>query len=119
MNRRELFKRLTGSIAAAGLASPIEAREVDLVGAPTNSFVVIRFNDRLTQNQKVRIFHVWKDGVKATAWEKVPCLVLDGGAQLEVHHSEMVRTAGDTERGSRYCPVHGWHMFGPTCEAGH
>lgn len=127
MTRRDLFKRLTGGLAAAGVAAPLDARVQDIPDGPSDSIVVLRFDRLLSQEERLHITEMWSRVTsKSPRWKVLPVLVLERGADFALHHIDTLKRAdliarearAGVELGSRYCPEHGWHMFGPACEAG-
>jgi len=84
MNRRELFKNVTGGLAAAGVtAATVEALEPP--DKPGDAVVVLKCDQYLSSQQRVRILETWKAIVEGTAWDRTPVVVLDGGLTVEVY----------------------------------
>jgi hypothetical protein len=83
MNRRDLFKRLTGGLAAAGVTGV----SVDAVVAPTSPgevLAVIRCQRLLSHEGRAHITTAWKQATKDTAFEGVKAIVLDPTIELEI-----------------------------------
>lgn len=90
MTRRDLFRRLSGGLAAAGVAAPLA---LDAHAAPpdaTRTLAVLRFNERISLEMKARIRDCWTEAVRGTAWATVPVLVLDSAASFEAHFCDEV-----------------------------
>jgi hypothetical protein len=85
MNRREMFKRLTGSLAAAGVTAPIAVDALDAPCDPRNALVVISVDLLIPNASKLSICEAWERVTKDTNWEGVRAVVLDKGMKLEVH----------------------------------
>lgn len=84
MNRRELFKRLAGATAAAGLA-PIVAEAHEAPCDPARALVVLKSEEHLSRAQCVCLTDSWRRVTRGTAWEHVRCAVLERGMTLELH----------------------------------
>lgn len=93
MNRRELFQRLAGAAAAAGVpAIAAEAHEAPC--DPARALVVITTDRHLTIEQQLRIKEAWMDVITGTPWQGARAVVLDRGMTLEVHDIERIRFGG-------------------------
>lgn len=84
MNRRELFKRLAGATAAAGIA-PIAAEAHEAPCDPKRALVVVSLERHFSVSSRQHILDAWNKVTAGTAWEGVRAIVLDAGMKLEVH----------------------------------
>lgn len=84
MNRRDLFKRLAGAVAAVGMpAIAAEAHEAPI--EPKRALVVISTERYLTEDGRRNILEAWKNVTFGTPWQGARAVVLDAGMKLEVH----------------------------------
>ena len=84
MNRRELFKRVTGAAAAAGL-SGVTVSTLDGPPDPKTTLVVLRSAVRLSAQQRARLSDEWERAMRDTNWQNVKVLALDSDVSIEVY----------------------------------
>jgi hypothetical protein len=97
MNRRELFKRLAGAAAAAGLPA-VAPETLQLPKDTERTMVVLSCSGRLPVSAQRNLRDIWKKTVAGTAWEKVPVIVTDESVQVHVHVDSRAITDEVTKR---------------------
>lgn len=85
MNRREMFKRVTGGMVAAGIGEGVTIHAIDAPVDSKSTLVVLRLPGMVSMDTAARIKAYWEHVTEGTNWEGVKLVVLEDGATLEVH----------------------------------
>jgi hypothetical protein len=86
---------------------------------PAGALVVLKSAIALSISERVRIRECWARAVADSPWQKARVIVLERDMTLEVQEYAKFGRPPSDDLGSRYCRVHGWHMFGPRCSEGY
>jgi hypothetical protein len=85
LNRRDLFRRLVGAAAAAGLSGATVAAHVIPGGDPAAALVTLSVPGKLAPARVRVIERAWTRIVEGTPWKHVRFVILEDGMRLEVH----------------------------------
>ena len=83
MNRRELLRRATAGLTAAGV-SGVTVHALDAPVDPSSTLVILTTPGAISSASAERIQAAWATGMKGTRWEGVRCMVLGDGMQAQV-----------------------------------